>query len=143
MNISLKKEKERHQRMVRMLDKSMLISIFASVYLVLKVYRVGVLMLPPVLLVLLFAGINLKRLYKAGQIRYYLNRDIFFVIYFVSFAAVCFAACIAMEAYPLLIVYGIMMVYYVYTGFREGLDTLDEEPVEDYLEKRKISINKQ
>jgi hypothetical protein len=34
------------------------------------------------------------------------------------------------------------VVYYAYTGFREGLDTLDEDPVKDYLEKRKNNINK-
>lgn len=134
--------KERHEKMARMLDKSILISVFASIYLILKVYRGGVVMLPPVILVLLFAGINLKRLYKAGQIRYYINRDIFFVIYFVSFAAVFFAACIAMEAYPFLILYGVMLVYYVYTGFREGLDTIDEDPVKDYLKKKGINLKK-
>ena len=142
MNLSLKKGKERYEKLKRMLDKSILISIFASLYLVLKVYRGGVIMLPPVLLVLLFAGINLRRLYKAGQIRYYINRDIFFVIYFVSLTVVCFAACIVMEAYPFLILYGSMLIYHIYTGFREGLDTLDEDPVQDYFKKKGISLKK-
>ena len=142
MNLSLKKGKERYEKLKRMLDKSILISIFASLYLVLKVYRGGGIMLPPVLLVLLFAGINLRRLYKAGQIRYYINRDIFFVIYFVSLTVVCFAACIVMEAYPFLILYGSMLIYHIYTGFREGLDTLDEDPVQDYFKKKGISLKK-
>ena len=141
MDNYLKTFKERHQKMVRMLDKSILISIFASFYLVLKVYRGGVIMLPPVLLVLLLCGIYLKKLYKAGQIRYYINKDTFFIIYFVSFTLVFLVACIETEAYPFLILYGSMLLYYVYKGFREGLDTLDEDPVKDYLEKRNIKNN--
>ena len=141
MDRNIKAVKERHKIMVRMLDKSILISIFASLYLVLKVYRGGLIMLPPVLLVILLCGIYLKKLYKAGQIRYYINKNTLFVVYIVSFTLIFFVACIEMEAYPFLILYGTMLVYYVYTGFREGLDTLDEDPVKDYLEKRNIKNN--
>jgi hypothetical protein len=98
--------------MVRMLDKSILISIFASLYLILKLYRGGVIMLPPVLLVLLLSGIYLKKMYNSGQICYYINKDIFFILYFVSIAVVFLVACIEMEAYLLLAFYGTMLVYY-------------------------------
>ena len=134
--------KERHEKIARMLDKSILISVFASIYLILKVYRGGAVMIPPVILVLLFAGINLKRLYKSGQISYYINKDILFLIYFVSSTVIFLIVCIKLEAYPFLILYGSMLIYHIYTGFREGLDKLDEDPVEDYLEKRGINFKK-
>ena len=142
MNIKSGAEKERLEKMARMLDKSVLISIFASIYLVLKVYRGGIIMLLPVMLVVLISAKNLYQYYQKGEIRYYINKDILFLIYFVSFTVIFFFACIEMEAYPFLIFYGSMLIYHIYTGFREGLDTLDEDTVKDYIEKREINFKK-
>jgi len=142
MCIKSKAEKERCEKIERMLDKSALISIFASTYLVLKVYRGGIIMLIPVMLVVLISAINLYRYYQKGAIKYYINRDILFLVYIVSFAVIFFFACIEMEAYPFLILNGSMLIYHIYTGFREGLDTLDEDPLKDYLIKKGIDSKK-
>lgn len=138
MNIKSKAEKERIEKIALMLDKSALISIFASIFLVLKVYRGGIIMLIPVMLVVLISAKNLYRYYQKGAIKYYINRDILFLVYIVLFTVIFFIACIEMEAYPFLILYGSMLIYHIYTGFREGLDTLDEDPLKDCLKKRGI-----
>lgn len=142
MNTNALRARERHKKLERMLDKSVLISIHSTFYLIMKVYRGGFEMLIPVLLVFVFGSINLYQIYKKGQIRNYINKDTWFLLYFVSAITVFFIVCIEFEVYPFLILYGVMLVYHIFTGFREGLDTLDEDYVKDYLKKNGVDLKK-
>ena len=65
--------------------------------------------------------------YKKREIFKYLNNETFTIVYYFSVLVVFFIVAIELESYLFIILYGIVLAYHFYKGFREGLDTLDDE----------------
>jgi len=110
---------KRHKKIERLLDKSLLISIHTSAYMIMKVYFTGPEILP---LILPYIIIPLITIWRKGELRTYLNMETLTIIFYLSQFVLFFWAVIEYRIYGLGILYGTWAAHGMYTGFREGLD---------------------